>query len=351
VALWCALAGVVVAVVAVVAVRKPARSPADELARIREFVAAAGTGRFEGTSRSQSGEGPEEPGSTSIDVARIEGSFELPHRIRFLEDAGDYVSESILVDRAAYSRSGESRAEVEAAPWAYAEVPGERPAWSVGGWTSHGVDEAGAAALSTAYDVFAAFGGPFDLGQLLRRLGGVRRVSPGVLETTMTVRDFFPPEVVQAIERDSAEEEIEADFLDDPVTIRLVHAEDGRLDELVVTAESDDGEERTVDRDSLRFSGWGEPVQIAAPSRAEVDATPGIDEEDLAAFRAFPILAPKPPPAGMLLESASISEEEAEIESCTSVELGYGTPSPPDAEGDDEVGRFLHLSLVDRSCS
>lgn len=362
VALWCTLAGVVAAVVAVVALREPARSPSEELARIREFVASAGSGRFEGASRSQSGEGPDEPGSTSIDVSRVEGSFQLPQRMRFLEDAGDYLYESIVVDRAAYFRSAESRAELLAEPWEYEELPADRRAWAVGA-TGEGIDEAGVAALMNASGVLAAFGAPFDLGEVLDRLDAVRRVSSGVLEASLTVRDFFPPEVVEAIERESAEANAEAsdedaggvefhpaDFLDDPVTIRLLHADHGRLDEMEITTESDDGEERTVDRSSLRFSGWGEPVEIAAPPLAEVDATPGIDEEDLASFRAFPILAPKSPPAGMVLESASISEEDPEIESCTSVELGYGTPSPSDAEDKDEDATYLHLSLADRSC-
>jgi hypothetical protein len=347
VALWCALAGVTVAVVAVVALREPARSPAEELGRIREFVASAGTGRFEGTSRSEWGEGPDEPGSTSIDVSRLEGSFHLPERMRFLEDDGDFLYESIVVDDAAYSRSAESRAELEAEPWAYEKVPGERPGWS-GAVVSEGIDEAGAAALSTASDVFSAFGAPFDLSELLGRLGGVRRVSSGVLEASLTARDLFPPEVVEAIEWDRAEEEIDTSFLDDPVTIRLVHADDGRLDEMVITTESHDGDERTVDRSTVRFSGWGQPVQIAAPWRGEVDVTPGVDEEDLAAFRAFPLLAPKSPPAGMELESAYVMEEDPEVESCASVDLAYGTESPPEA--DAEVAPFLRLSLVDRSC-
>lgn len=347
VALWCALAGVTVAVVAVVALREPARSPAEELGRIREFVASAGTGRFEGTSRSEWGEGPEKPGSTSIDVSRLEGSFHLPGRMRFLEDDGDFLYESIVVDDAAYSRSADSRAELEAEPWTYEAVPGEGPRSSVA-ILGEGIDEESAAALSTASDVLGAFGTPFDPSELLGRLGGVRWVSSGVLEASVTARDLFPPEVVEAIERDSAEEEIDTAFLDDPVVIRLVHADDGQLDEMVITAESHDGEERTVDRTTLRFSGWGQPVQIAAPSRGEVDVTPGVDEEDLAAFREFPLLAPKSPPAGMVLESAYVQEEDPEIESCPSVDLAYGTESPPGP--DAEVASFLRLSLVDRSC-
>lgn len=35
----------------------------------------------------------------------------------------------------------------------------------------------------------------------------------------------------------------DAEFVDDPITIRVVHAADGRLDEMVVTTDSGEGED------------------------------------------------------------------------------------------------------------
>lgn len=79
----------VVAAITVVALRDRDRSPAEDLAQVREFVAEARTGGFEGTSCSESGYGADEPGYTSIDVSRLEGSFQTPGKMHYIEDVGD----------------------------------------------------------------------------------------------------------------------------------------------------------------------------------------------------------------------------------------------------------------------
>jgi hypothetical protein len=364
-ALWAALMVVMGGVGAAVVLRDPPRSPEEDLALVRDFVDGAGTARFEGTARSEYGSGPDEPGSTSIDVTRVEGSFALPGRLHSLEDSGGYVFESIVLPTGSYFRSADGRAELDGEPWSYgppADGGGESVALAV----AAGEFGPGAAeALSAASGVLGAFGAPFDLAHVLGRLGEVRRVSPGVLEASVPLRHFLPAELVEAVEREAAEAAADEeagsgddeewvgsadDILDGTVTVRLTHAPDGRLDELEVTTVTGEGEDRSSDRSTLRFSGWGEPVVVEAPDPASVDPTPGIDEEDLAEFRAFPVVAPADPPAGMFLEYATVTDEDAEEETCASAELSYGTRAPDGAPEDDEAPAFLRVTVVSAAC-
>lgn len=370
VVIWCALLAVMAGAVAVVVLRDPPRSPDEELARIRAFVASAVTGRFEGSSRSEQGSGADEPGSTSIDVTRIDGSFALPDRIQVVEDSGGYVFETIGLATGSYFRSADERSELDSERWTYEAPVAKDSGHGIGDLTVEGLDPDGSIALSAASGVLGAFGAPFDLARLLDRLDGVRRVSPGVLEAIVTMRQLLPAETVRAIEQ-SAEAELQVtdgkeaddedgewgasvdDFLDGTVTVRLVHADDGELQELDITTETGAGEERSVDRTSLRFSGWGQPVSIAAPAGATVDLTPGVDEEDLAAFDSFRVLAPAAPPPGMVLQYASVTDGDEEEETCPSAELGYGAPSPSDGSGvgeGDALDAYLRVTVVASAC-
>ena len=365
-ALWAALAAVVLGAVAVVVLRDPPRLPEEDLALVRDFVDGARTARFEGTARSEYGSGPDEPGSTSIDVTRIEGSFALPDRVHSVEDSGAYAFESIQLPTGSYFRSAEGRSELGGESWSY-EPPADEGWSAVAPAVAAGDFGPGAAeALSAASGVLGAFGPAFDLVEVLDRLDGVRRVSPGVLEASLPLRRFLPAELVEAVERQAAEAEAEEeadpegdeewvasvdDVLDGTVTVRLTHAPDGRLDGLEVTTVAGEGEERSSDRSTLRFSGWGDPVAVDAPDRASVDPTPGIDEEDLAAFRAFPVLAPATPPAGMVLEYATVTEEDAEEETCAAAELSYGSRAPDGEPEDDEaVPAFLRVTVRSAAC-
>ncbi|MGI8684111.1 MAG: hypothetical protein ACR2MO_03250 [Acidimicrobiales bacterium] len=376
VALWCALTAVLAAAVAVVVLRNPARTPEQDLARVRDFVTGAVTGQFEGTSRSEYGSGADEPGSTSIDVSRVEGSFDIPDRVHTIDDGGEYVVETIVLKAGAYFREGDSRDALGDEPWVFYETGDE-----VGGFAATSPSSSldiSPAGISGATGVLGALGAPFDLGQLLVRLGdSVQRVSPGVLETRTTLRELLPADIVEEIEKSAAEikaqfekaaaaagadapeddeinieEEFSTDFLDGPVTIRLRHAPDGRLDELTITAESGKGEDRSVEHGSLTFSHWGEPVQIGLPDPADVDLTPGIDEDDIAAFTTFPLVAPQSLPDGFLLQGATVEPEDAEIETCTTVSLGYGPPRPngDEAPAFDTPMPLLDVGLTPASC-
>lgn len=377
VGLWCALVAVSAGAVGLVGLRHPVRTPDQELARVRQFVRTAGTARFAGTSRSESGNGTEEAGSTSIDVTKVDGSFSLPDRLRMVEDSGDSLSETITVKAGTYTRDADTRAGLDAQPWVFeAGSPGgEHDVVDV---AAGGLDPAGGAVYSADAGVLGSFGGPFDLAAILGRLHAVRRVSPGVLEAKTTARDLIPPKVVASIEAAAAREKAAlaahaadatsadpgltagfdgsfADFLDTAVTIRLVHAADGRLDELTVITERGTGQDRSVDHSTMRFSGWGDPVSITAPALDKVDLTPEIDEESIAAFSAFTVLAPRSLPPGLRLVIANTSEDDVNNKTCNGVELGYNDQSTGPPAGDTlstelGPGPYLDLSLTQAAC-
>lgn len=351
VALWCALALVVAGVAGVVARHGEGHPPEAELARIRAFVKEAGAAHFTGTTRSEYGNGADEPGSTSIDVSRLEGAFVLPDRLHLVDDSGGAVDETVLVPAGAYERGADDRAGLATAQWAFTPHgdAGRLPLWAVSVDGGDGGYEAAGASL------LGAVGSPFDVARLLDHLHGARRVSSGVLEAQTTMRELLPAEMVTEMERLAGQDHGIDDagssptgMLDGRVTVRLVHAADGRLDELDVTEESGTGEDRSVDRTELRFSGWGDAVAVEAPARGDVDPTPGVDEDDLAAFAAFAPLAPAAPPAGMVLESAEASPEDAGEETCAEVSLHYGPAQPPPADGTPY--HHVEISEVSDSC-
>ncbi len=350
---------------------------------MRDFVTSAGSGRFEGTSRSESGSGADEPGTTSINVTQVSGSFKLPARLHVIEDSGDYLFEAIEVEAGSYVRSAASRSELNDESWEFEASPKSEQDSSAAGWSMEGIDGEGLSALSAAAGVLGSFGGPFDLVEVLGRLKAVRRVSTGVLEASVALRDLLPEEMVKAIEQEATKaketaeaepgtgdvepngsndlvveegtyDEFAAELLEGVVTFRLVHDDTGRLDEMTITTETGDGDDRTVERTSLKFSAWGSSLAIDAPASADVDPTPGIDEDDLAAFRAFPVLAPRALPKGMVLHGATVASEDAEEESCNAVDLGYGRPErstgiEDHSEGDDAPS-FLNITLTEASC-
>ncbi len=104
-------------------------------------------------------------------------------------------------------------------------------------------------------------------------------------------------------------------------------------------------------RVEVRFSDWGDPIQVDPPTAAEVDRTPWIQEELLAAHPQL-LIAPAEPPEGYGLTFATVGSPSAE---CVSVELEYsdedqhrsvfGAPIVT-----DEEFAYLHLSVTTTAC-
>ncbi len=97
----------------------------------------------------------------------------------------------------------------------------------------------------------------------------------------------------------------------------------------------------------VRYNSWGEvdPEEIVEPSPEEVDATPFLDEETLAAFTDAPLLAPTVLPDGVRLAVALVLSPEETVESCLQVELDYVDIDDPDG------GRSFTLFLLPAACA
>lgn len=115
---------------------------------------------------------------------------------------------------------------------------------------------------------------------------------------------------------------------------------DGRLHRMLVKLEGPDGKGSA----DVRFSRWSEPVKLAAPSPDQIDPTPGIEEEALAAFKATPLVQPVAIPAGWVLDSALVVDAGEEDGACPEVEIFYTDPENPD-------GEFLDLYQSPASCA
>lgn len=375
VALYGALAAVVVGGVALVASRGTTESPEEELAALQSFVGDAGSAHFEGSHRSEMGPGDDEVGSTSVDITKLEGDLKLPESGRYLVEDGYSATEYIVVDDRVWERSADERSGLDGEQWVSYDEPD--------------VEDDGAAApqpaVAAASGAFDVIGAPVGLKDLLSRMRQVDRPEPGTLEAVTTVGDLLSPEekrqIEQAEERwkeqieeieaeaaaggdeaEAADAQLEAydsfagfeEILDDKVTVTLRHT-DGRLDRLTIVhessfgfsppgAEGDDEEETSVDTVDVRFTRWGEAVDVAAPDAADVDATPNLDAEDLAAFRSFTPLMLGQPPAGMHVDGGSVVEDDPEVEQCESVELSYSAPFPED--GDHTPSAYLETPSV-----
>ena len=68
-------------------------------------------------------------------------------------------------------------------------------------------------------------------------------------------------------------------------------------------------------RVEVRFSGWGEAIGIDAPAESDIDRTPWISEEAIAALDPTLVVAPSVAPEGMELVAANVWDAGG-IEGC-----------------------------------
>src|SRR4051794_582540 len=88
----------------------PARSwtPAQQLARVRQFVTSARTARFTGTSTWASGSAKGQLGSHFEHTSRAAGVLSLPDRSHWTEDYGDGATETIVTADAVFERDADT---------------------------------------------------------------------------------------------------------------------------------------------------------------------------------------------------------------------------------------------------
>jgi hypothetical protein len=110
-------------------------------------------------------------------------------------------------------------------------------------------------------------------------------------------------------------------------TLRLTAHDDGTVDRTAAVLVNS---QANVSID-YRWSRWGESVVIEPPTATQVDATPGIDEAKVAAFKDAPLFQPKALPAGWVLDGASVLSKDETTEGCPEVEVDYTDPANTDA--------------------
>jgi hypothetical protein len=86
----------------------------------------------------------------------------------------------------------------------------------------------------------------------------------------------------------------------------------------------------------------GGDVEVAPPSAAELDATPWVNEQDLAAFEGPPPLGLSRIPEGWVMAGAYVTPDPA-AGGCPSATVDY-------TNLDDPVGQFLWIDVMDVGC-
>ena len=321
-------------------------TPSEELARAQQFIQRARTAHFSGTAEMVTNDGKDGLGSTYTHRSRISGELEIPFKSRWVDESGEYVVEGLVVENGTYFREADDRGALEAERWVFTPraMTDEEP-------PVEGSDFAGAELLAMPFDA------P-DLSALLRAADVPVRVLPGVVKASIDVKKL-----------DWIQEMYETADVPLPTIHIEVHSDqDGRLTRLLldekakypVFEEDDDeptGESESVTKVDLQFSRWGEPVEIAAPSRAQVDPTPDIAEEDIAAFDAMPLLGLETLPSGFELVTAEVYAEsdDEEFGECAEVDLEYGNGAEleafyadPDEDADYPV--TIDVTLTPAAC-
>lgn len=282
------------------------------LARTTAFVRHNRSVHFEGGVRLEERLGRRrDVGSFSVTRLALEGDAHFSGRAHFTIDYGDNHAELIVLGLRVWSRQAERLGRLDDQKWSRAD-PGAEDRRS-------GVVRPGR----------RADGDPGQPQQLLRLLELGRRPHrvhrPG--DGTTFAVELDPGKAFGAFGEDVDEATLEVTVDDDGRTpLRAVLRVLGREADLAV---------------DYRLSSWGERVAITAPALADVDPTPGIDEEEVAAFDEVPLLQPRGIPAGWELDVAAVVEGEGA--ECDRVDLDYIDPAS------DRTG-YLYLHQMAVAC-
>lgn len=94
----------------------------------------------------------------------------------------------------------------------------------------------------------------------------------------------------------------------------------------------------------LRFSGWGQPVDLAVPRDSQIEPATGVDAAAVGAYPAAPVLQPGGIPPGWVLSYAGVIEAARTAEGCDQVELDYLWP-------ENRARGYLYLWQFDVPCA
>ena len=309
-----AVLAIAAAAVTVLVTRDTEPSPARLLADARKFVAAQKTAAFRGQLRIESKD-PESEGGSFVDRARIRGKARLPDQAQYRLVSDGYASEIITLGERIFTRDAPGADALEKKKWSALEP---------------NVDDArsGVVRPDAPTQAVDAVGDPLGLFRTLeaaRRPVLVSREGKiAVVKADVDAERAFGAVIEGAVDRATVE-----------LTLK------GKaLDRIVLAATGDAGSLRA----DYVFTGWGQPVTVAAPADKDLDPTPGIEEEEIADFKAAKLLQPRGIPAGWVLEFAGVLPADQTAEGCRQVELDYTDPEDPD-EG------YLTLYEMPKTCT
>jgi hypothetical protein len=288
------------------------RSPARLVTDAREFADERRTVSFAGQLRV---EARDPDGGSFVQRATIEGRARLPEDARYRIVTEGFVSEIITLGDRLYTRDAEGTDELRGRKWTTFDP-------------DQADDRSGVVRPDGPAEGSDVLGDPIGLLRLLdaaRRPDVVRRQGDvTVVKADVDAAELFANAVEGAAERGTIELTLRGEV----------------LQRLVFDASGGGG---NVHAD-YRFTRWGSKVELAAPADGELDPTPGIEEEAIAAFKDARLLQPRGIPAGWVLEFAGILPEEMTAEGCEQLELDYVDLEDPDAG-------YLTLYELPSSCT
>jgi len=119
----------------------------------------------------------------------------------------------------------------------------------------------------------------------------------------------------------------------------------GRVGRMVVTVRGRlGGRGEAVTRTDYQLSAWGDVAPVEAPPATDIDPTPGIDEDEVAAFDAVGRLQPHGIPEGWTLDQATVLAPDETAEGCEQLEIHYARP-------DDSEGGYIDLFEFPAPCA
>jgi hypothetical protein len=242
-------------------------------------------------------------GGSFVQRLSLKGVAHLPDHSRFVVTTAGSASEVITIGSVAYVREAADEGSLAKQKWSKLDPQSEDERAGI-------VREQGLAAGADQ------LGDPITL---LRLIGAMRH--------PVLVRRVGDVAVVRAaVDPTEAFGAAVGDQIDE-ARVELSVGPGGRLLQATMRAT---GSGESVSSD-YRFSRWGSAVTVAAPPESELDPTPYVDEEELAAFKDAPVLQPRGIPAGWVLDGASVLAPDETYEGCRQVEIDYTDPDDPDA--------------------
>jgi len=328
--------------VSVAVVRSTRDEPASAealLAKARVFVADHQTVTFRGESRGESTSGgflagedvPPEQATTVVTRALIEGVTSGSDRSRSVTRSDGSVREAIFIGDQVWSRFAESDRELPDQKWTEIDLGSGRFEDGPGVGRLGGPGE-----LTTSADIR-------DLASLSRLID--RAVSPTIVSRsggeTVVRAGIYPVRGALsspvAVDRGS----FELTLVDGGEPVRSVT--EGTLVLVDEALEGSGIDPRVEFRTEYEYSGWADPVDISSPAEADIERTPGVDEEAVAAFRDAPLYQPRGIPEGWMLNYALVVAAEDAGSGCDQVEIAYTDPH-------DEYNGYLYLYEMSLDC-